>query len=191
MNATKQPPVYQLKVTLTGTKPPIWRRFLVPANILLSQLHSVLQIVMGWEDCHLHQFDCKQTLYGIPDEESHGLFDMNVRNEKEYRLSELLQKEKESLVYDYDFGDGWSHKVVLEKLLSPDKSLKRPLCLKGKGACPPEDCGGIWGYQDLLEILSDPSHPESEEMLEWIGRDFDPAVFNPDAVNAMLTVEAG
>jgi len=98
----------------------------------------------------------------------------------------LLKKEKDSLIYEYDFGDSWEHKIILEKILPYDASLKVPSCIKGKRACPPEDCGGIWGYQNLVEIIKDPSHPEHEEMLEWLGGEFDPEYFDMNETNRML-----
>jgi len=187
MNVKKLRSIYQLKVTLNGSKPPIWRRILVPSNINLASFHVVLQIVMGWSDSHLHQFISGSTMYGIPDDESGGDFGFEINNENEYNLSQLLRKEKDSLIYEYDFGDGWEHKIILEKVLPHDTSLDVPRCIKGKRACPPEDCGGIWGYQDLIEIINDTSHPEHEEMLEWLGGDFDPEYFDVNETNEILS----
>lgn len=187
MNVKKLRSIYQLKVTLNGSKPPIWRRILVPSNINLASFHVVLQIVMGWSDSHLHQFISGSTMYGIPDDESGGDFGFEINNENEYNLSQLLRKEKDSLIYEYDFGDGWEHKIILEKVLPHDTSLDVPRCIKGKRACPPEDCGGIWGYQDLIEMINDTSHPEHEEMLEWLGGDFDPEYFDVNETNAILS----
>jgi len=126
-------------------------------------------------------------MYGIPDDESGGDFGFEINNENEYNLSQLLRKEKDSLIYEYDFGDGWEHKIILEKVLPHDTSLDVPRCIKGKRACPPEDCGGIWGYQDLIEIINDTSHPEHEEMLEWLGGDFDPEYFDVNETNEILS----
>lgn len=159
----------------------------MPSNINLASFHVVLQIVMGWSDSHLHQFISGSTMYGIPDDESGGDFGFEINNENEYNLSQLLRKEKDSLIYEYDFGDGWEHKIILEKVLPHDTSLDVPRCIKGKRACPPEDCGGIWGYQDLIEMINDTSHPEHEEMLEWLGGDFDPEYFDVNETNAILS----
>jgi hypothetical protein len=179
----KTPPTYQLKVALLGVKPPIWRRILVPADLSLGRLHGVLQVAMGWTDSHLHQFIADNTFYGTPNEDFG--FD-EVRDENRYRLNQLLQSEKDWVKYEYDFGDSWEHRITLEKILPAEDKGLLPRCIKGKRACPPEDCGGIWGYQNLLEILADPKHDEHEDMLEWLGGEFDPEEFDLDVTNAML-----
>jgi len=176
--------IYQVKVSLKGAKPPIWRRLLVPSNLTLGQFHMVLQISMGWTDSHLHQFISDGVYYGMSDEELDSW--MEIENENKFKLSQLLTKEKDSLVYEYDFGDGWEHKVTLEKILPYDNKTELPKCIKGKLACPPEDCGGIWGYYGLLEIINDPENPEHEEMLEWLGGDFDPEALDLEEINALL-----
>ncbi len=175
--------IYQLKVSLRGAKPPIWRRILVEDTVWLPKFHDVLQIVMGWTGSHLHQFIAANQFYGVPDPD----FDFTrIRDEKKYRLSHILKKEKESIIYEYDFGDGWEHEITLEKILPYDPNLSIPQCLKAKGACPPEDVGGIWGYYDFLEALSDPSHPEHDDYKEWAGGDFDPTAYDIKEVNQML-----
>ncbi len=178
--------MYQLKITLNGSKPPIWRRILVQPDITLGQLHEVLQIVMGWTDSHLHQFVFGPEIFGVPDDEEGGLFGFQVKDENKHRLSEFLRREKDFLSYEYDFGDGWEHKILLEKILPFDGSVKLPKCIKGKKACPPEDCGGIWGYQELIEILGDVSHPEHQAMIEWLGGNIDPEFFDLGEVNDVL-----
>jgi len=181
--ATKtHPSICQLKVTLTGSKPPIWRRLLVPSTVRLSDVHDVLQIAMGWTNSHLHEFIAKGERYGASDPE----MDYEPGEESRVRLGQLLQKEKDSLDYEYDFGDGWRHKIVLEKILSFDKKTVLPKCVAGKRACPPEDCGGIWGYENLLKVIRDPSDPEYEETMEWLGENFDPDAFDIAEVNAVL-----
>ncbi|MGR9045305.1 MAG: plasmid pRiA4b ORF-3 family protein [Gammaproteobacteria bacterium] len=176
--------IYQIKVSLNGVKPPIWRRLLVPGNLTLGRFHEVLQISMGWTNSHLHQFISDGVFYGKPDEELD--FGMEVKNEDKFKLSQLLKKEKDSLVYEYDFGDGWEHKVTLEKILPYDNKAELPKCIKGKRACPPEDCGGIWGYSDLLRILNVPENPEHEDMREWLGGDFDSEALDLGEINALL-----
>ena len=183
--------IYQLKVTLKDSKPPIWRRILVPSKIDLGGFHGILQIVMGWTDSHLHQFVSGRTLYGTPFDEFGSGLDMECEDETEYSLSQLMKKEKDSIIYEYDFGDGWEHKIILEKILPYDSSVRVPTCVKGKRACPPEDCGGIWGYGNLLEAIKDPSHPEHREMLEWLGGEFDPEVFDIEQTNNALTAYHG
>lgn len=184
--APKRPPitsVYQLKVTLKDSKPPIWRRIQVPSDITLYKLHRVLQVVMGWTDSHLHQFIIGGRYYGEPDPD---FGDVEVVSERRAKLCQVAGSEKEKLVYEYDFGDDWLHQVVVEKILPPEVGRSYPVCLAGKRSAPPEDCGGIWGYQDFLAAIGDPKHPEHEEMLEWVGGDFDPEAFDLDEVNQGL-----
>lgn len=177
--------IYQIKVTLEGAKPPIWRRLLVTSDMKLSDLHEVIQDAMGWYNYHMHQFIANGAFYGVPDDEF-GDFGPDMRDEKKHRLSDLLKKEKDSIRYEYDFGDSWFHKIILEKVLPFDKDTETPRCIKGKRACPPEDCGGIWGYAEILEIMKDPSHPEHEDTAEWVGEHFDPEEFDVEAINLSL-----
>jgi hypothetical protein len=174
--------MYQIKVTLNGVRPPIWRRLLVPSSLSLADLHEVLQVAMGWTDSHLHQFVARGVLYGEPDPE----FGMERIKEKRVRLDEVLRTVKDAMIYEYDFGDGWEHKIVLEKVLGGAKEDARLSCIAGARACPPEDCGGVWGYADLLKIIADPSNPEYEETLDWLGAGFDPERFDIAAVNNVL-----
>jgi len=177
--------VYQLKITLEGLLPPVWRRFQVPSDMNLVKLHQAIQCVMGWEDGHLHQFKVGKTYYGMtyPDD-SDGM--PKTRDEEKARLHELVSRPKAKFVYEYDFGNGWEHEVVLEKILSPDPDVQYPVCLEGKRACPPEDCGGVWGYADLLDMIADPNHPDHEDLREWLGDDFDPEKFDVEKVNNAL-----
>ena len=174
--------MYQLKVTLKGARPPIWRRLLVPSSFSLGDLHGVLQVAMGWMDSHLHGFVARGAVYGQRDAE----FESGTIDEKRVRLDEVLRAEKDAMVYEYDFGDGWEHKIVLEKVLGGAPEEAAPSCLAGARACPPEDCGGVWGYANLLKVVADPSHPEHEEMLEWLGDGFDPGRFDAAGVNRVL-----
>jgi len=174
--------VLQIKVTLRESKPPIWRRIQVTNNITLYKLHQVLQVVMGWQNAHLHQFVINGTYYGQP----HPDYGFEVRSERGAKLSQVAAHEKFKFLYEYDFGDSWQHEILIEKVLPLNPEVRYPICLKGKRACPPEDCGGIWGYEDLLEILRDPNHSNYEEMLEWIGGEFDPEAFDRDEVNRQL-----
>ncbi|MEI7789114.1 MAG: plasmid pRiA4b ORF-3 family protein [Chlorobiaceae bacterium] len=187
MSANQPQSIFQLKVTLSGSKPPIWRRILVPDNITLGRLHVVLQVVMGWSDCHLHQFSVKGERYSPRDkDEEVNLFGKPVKDEKKARLSSLFVSEHDFMIYDYDFGDSWEHHIILEKFLPFDSSIKLPVCLTGKGACPPEDCGGVWGYHDLLEIVADKSHPDYEDTMDWLGEDFSPETFDKTKANDIL-----
>jgi hypothetical protein len=169
--AKKQLMIYQIKITLKGSKPPIWRRLEVSADIRLNDLHDVIQDAMGWFDCHLHHFE-QNSIYYAPIHSPDGmpLDDFGDHNEAKFKLSQLLTTPKQNLEYLYDMGDSWAHSITLEKVLEPDPAKKYPLCSKGRGACPPEDCGGIWGYYELLETLNDPNHSEHNDMLKWHGK---------------------
>jgi hypothetical protein len=180
-------PVLQVKLSLLGvSKPPVWRRLLVPANIRLDRLHGVIQAAMGWEDCHMHAFSDGSCEYGLADPE------LGHRDERKVTLGRLLKREGERIRYSYDFGDGWEHEIVVEGALAAEPGVRYPVCLAGKGACPPEDCGGVWGYEDLREALADSAHEQHEEMLEWLGlqtaAEFDAARFDADEVNRALSV---
>jgi len=180
--AAREVPVYQIKVTLGGSKPPIWRRVLVRSDTSLGQLHGILQAVMGWADYHLHQFIVGQTYYGVPHED----YGSEMRDESRVRLKQIVPSEKFKFRYEYDFGDSWLHHLLVEKILPPEAGQYYPVCIKGKRACPPEDVGGIWGYDSFLEAVRNPDHPEHEDMLEWIGGEFDPEAFDLDEVNEAL-----
>jgi hypothetical protein len=174
--------IYQLKITLNHSKPPIWRRVEVPDTITLAQLHQIIQAAMGWYDSHLHQFAVGRVYYGVPDPEDFE----EVRDERRVKLNQILTAPKQKLVYEYDFGDSWEHVVLLEKVVPPEPSIHYPRVTAGKRACPPEDVGGVWGYESFLEAIRDPKNPEHEEMLEWAGGEFDPELFDLAAVNAAL-----
>ncbi len=172
--------IYQIKVTLLGTKPPIWRRLLVPASFTLAQLHHVLQIAMGWDDSHLHEFHIGDEVYGTPDPESDAM------NESTVRLSRVLGEVRAKAIYNYDFGDDWQHAITVEKILPPAAGQAYPVCVAGKLHGPPEDCGGVYGFYNLLGILADPEHDEYEEMQDWLGDEFDAEAFSLDEINSRL-----
>jgi hypothetical protein len=173
--------IYQLKVTLLGTKPPIWRRLQVPGNVTLEKLHSILQAAMGWSESHLHLFTVDGEDFSDP------MFELeDAANERKAKLKEIAPRTGVAFRYVYDFGDNWEHEVWIEDVLPPGEGCTQPVCLKGKRACPPDDCGGVWGYEDFLEAIRDPKHKEHEEMLEWIGGGFDPEAFDPKEVNKFL-----
>jgi hypothetical protein len=161
-------PVYAIKVTLLGTKPPIWRRFLTECNITLGQLHRTLQIVMGWSNSHLHQFM------------------MHKRKQTDgAKLRDLINLPGSKFLYEYDFGDGWQHELVLEEILKTEGPFQR-CCVAGARRCPPEDCGGPYGYRELLDALNNTSHPEHKFVCEWLGAGFDPQEFSVEEVNRRL-----
>ena len=174
--------VYRLKVTLRGLQPPIWRRFLVPGQLSLRHLHLALQVVMGWTNSHLHRFECGGTYYGEPDPD----YGIHQEDEATARLDALLRKPGDHLMYEYDFGDCWEHDVVLEAVLPAGQADHHPAVEGGQRACPPEDVGGPPGYQDFLSILADPCRAKDEEMLSWLGGDFDSERFDPERLNAVI-----
>jgi hypothetical protein len=175
---------YQLKITLRGSKPPIWRRFVVPETIKMNHLHEVIQAVMGWCDEHLHAFDVGGERYTALTRDGIDL-DMEGEDESRFRLCDVIDGLKSKFAYQYDFGDDWEHQLVLEKIL-PAPESKAFVCVAGKGASPPEDCGGIWGYYHLLEVLADADDPEHDDMKEWVGGKIDPDEFDLEAVNKSL-----
>jgi len=213
MNST----VHHIRVSLRGAKPPIWRRVAVPSDITLGRLHEVVQIVMGWTNAHLHHFllrdkalkpgpeeiarriredawdeDFLARIHGerhfVPAQSPLGEpLDMEGEDENAVTLAEVCPKVKSKLIYEYDFGDGWEHTIEVQKIIEPEPGVEYPVCLGGKKCCPPEDCGGIWGYYELLETIADPDADDHDDMVEWLGSDFDPDAFDLDEVNAMLT----
>lgn len=182
---TKQPAeIYQIEITLLGSQPRIWRRFAVPASMTLAKLHDVIQIIMGWTNSHLHQFIIGEEYYGMSDPEI-GL-DMDVIDESKVKLRDAVGRKRKRFMYEYDFGDSWEHELEVLKVGPPEPGVHYPVCLAGERACPPEDCGGVWGYESLLQTIADPSHEEYEEMMEWLGDEFEPEAFDLDAVNRIL-----
>ena len=176
--------IYQFKVTLRGIRPPIWRRFQVTDDLTFYQLHRVLQEVMGWYDGHLHAFDLNG--FQITDAETLAEGWNDGEDERKATVKKHVHREGQKFRYEYDFGDSWDHEVLLEKVLPVEADAYYPRCLKGKRACPPEDCGGIWGYEDLLKILADKKHPEYDTYFEWVGGELDPEAFDLEEINEIL-----
>ncbi|MDR2403534.1 MAG: plasmid pRiA4b ORF-3 family protein [Spirochaetaceae bacterium] len=179
--------LFVLRISLKRISPQIWRSIQVPGFISLGDLHRIIQIVMGWSDSHLHSFRIDGITYGI-DSEAFDI-DMEEENEDCYSLEDLNLWEKQRFLYTYDFGDNWEHQILVSKILSPpagsSDAYLRPCCLNGKRACPPEDCGGVWGYEELLECISQPRKKRSRELAEW-EEEFDPEFFDVDIVNELL-----
>jgi len=183
--ALEKPRFYQIKITLLGCRPPIWRRLTLSSDTTLGQLHRIVQGSMGWQDTHLHLFKVDNgTLYGPPELDD-GM--MPMKDENSVTLGEVLRKPEKTLSYEYDFGDGWSHEILLEKSLPLVGDAPVPTCEKAVGACPPEDVGGPGGYAQLLEILQDQDHPEYDSMLEWLGDEpLDPTFVDLAEINELL-----
>jgi hypothetical protein len=165
---------FELELTLRDVEPPVWRRIVVPQSVTLHRLHGLIQAAMGWENSHLHLFAIDGRDYGDP-EDGDDMGDLRTR------LSDVVAPGS-VFRYDYDFGDGWEHDVQVLGTTTSDE----PRCLDGARACPPEDCGGPPGYEDLLEVLADPEHPDNDDLRDWLGSEFDPEVFDVAAADAAV-----
>jgi hypothetical protein len=146
----------------------------------------VLQLAMGWDDGHMHDFRIGRTRYGIPDRAEKLMGLPGTASERTARLCNVLGKVGAKAVYTYDFGDGWEHGIVVEKILMAEAGQAYPMCEDGKRHGPPEDCGGVPGFYDLLQAIGDPEHEQYGEMRDWLGDDFDPEAFSVDEVNRRL-----
>jgi hypothetical protein len=173
--------VFQLRIRLEGIDPVVWRRVLVPGSVRLAKLHAMFQAAMGWTDSHLHAFQIGGQLFGMCVVD----WDEDEIDEREVTVVAALRDQRR-FVYDYDFGDSWSHEVVVEDFRRLPIGLKHAVCLDGENACPPEDCGGAGMYAVLCEALADPSHEEHDEYSQWLGEAFDPAAFDLAVTNAAL-----
>ena len=175
--------ILQLKITLLGIDPKIYRIIQVPVTITLRNLHKVLQRVLEWQNYHLYQFGKAGQSFGPKSRD----FDMpEVQNDKSVPLAALLPKPRHKLYYEYDFGDGWLHEILLQKILAAAEGVRYPVCIQGKHAGPPEDSGGPPGYCNLLEALDDPAHEGHEEAKDWLGEDYDAYAFDLEGVNRRL-----
>lgn len=187
--------VHLLRIVLVDVKPAVWRELLVPSEIRLDRLHLVIQIAMGWDNAHMHEFIAgtlrEGRRFGWPNPDDDPLFGMPAtENESKFTLAEIAPAKGDKFRYWYDFGDDWYHQISVKGVISADPSLKLPLCILASRACPPEDCGGPWGYSEMLKALADAGHERHEELQEWIGDDFDPAFVDVDAINAALAAYA-
>ncbi|HAM51469.1 MAG TPA: hypothetical protein DCP92_12555 [Nitrospiraceae bacterium] len=173
--------VYQFKISLKGIKPSIWRRIQVPETYTFWDLHVAIQDAMGWTDSHLHHFEIKNPLTGAREEigiPGDDFFEVEIKPGWKRKIAKYFTIKNDKALYVYDYGDDWQHSVKLEKILPRNESSEYPVCIGGARECPPEDCGGIWGYADFLEAIMDPRHPSHRETLEWAGGDFDPEAFD-------------
>jgi hypothetical protein len=182
--AAPGPVAYRLHVVLEGIEPPIWRQVSIPGQISLSGLHECLQVVMGWQNYHLHQFIIGETIYTEPNDE----WEIPVKDDRRTRLQRVAPQPGGSFRYEYDFGDNWRHQITVEAIRPQDDLTTIPWCLDGKRACPPEDCGGASGYANLLKALENRRHPDHRWLREWAGPHYDSEVFSLQAVNSALAV---
>jgi Plasmid pRiA4b ORF-3-like protein len=175
-------PVLQVRMTLMDVDdPPVWRRVLIPATYPLDRVHAVIQAAMGWQNCHMHAFRLGDVSYGLPDPDDV----LGFLDERKSRLGDLGAT-VDRIEYEYDFGDSWEHELVVEaRTVAQDEGIY-PACVAGEGACPPEDCGGSYGFEEFKELLAGPPSAEREEMLQWAGGDYDPARFNLTAANTAV-----
>lgn len=176
--------IIQLKITLNDSNPPIWRRVLVEKSSTFLKLHHIIQDTMGWTNTHLHEFD----INGKSISERSEMSEDDDIDASTVTLESLIKKPKEKFIYSYDFGDDWEHQILVEKFLPRDAKIKYPTCIDGELNCPPEDCGGVWGFENILEIIKNKKHPEYEDTLDWIGEDYDPAYFDKKEINAALSL---
>lgn len=182
----KPKPTYRLKITLEAVDPPVWRRVLVPSSITLARLHAVIQGAMGWTDSHLHQFDIDGVRYGPGDDDDHDFDDDEPAVDERRVALHSVASAKAVFTYTYDLGDDWRHRIEVEEVTPPDRSVAYPRAVDGARACPPEDVGGPYGYGGFLEAIADPHHEEHDDYLDWVGGSFDPARFDLDEANRRL-----
>jgi hypothetical protein len=168
----------QFKITLLESNPPIWRRIQVK-NCTLDKFHERIQTAMGWTNSHLHQFEIDGERYGDPELIDDGFEDFECVDSTITKISEIVPKDGKrfQFTYEYDFGDCWKHEVLFEGCLKAEKGGRYPLCVEGERACPPEDVGGIGGYEEFLEALADPKHEQHDDFVEWAG-EFAPEMFD-------------
>jgi hypothetical protein len=178
--------IFQFKITLRDTRPPVWRRIQV-ADGTLDELHEDIQLAMGWTNSHLHQFRFGEKIYGDPDLLQELMEDFGAGNSRTTKLSDVIPADGREFRfgYEYDFGDSWDHEVLFERFVPAEPGKQYPLCVDGKRACPPEDVGGTWGYADYVEAIQDPDHERHDELLEWNGP-FDPEAFDPEAATEAM-----
>jgi hypothetical protein len=174
-----RPSIHTIKVSLRHMKPPVWRRLQVPSTTNLAELHHIIQAAMGWYDCHLHQFEVDGVDYADP---AHMLDETTDEARRTLARMQVGQR----FAYWYDFGDDWWHDITVESVERADPALTYPRCVTGRRTCPPEDCGGPWGFDELMRALGDEKHPDHEMYREWIPVDYDPARFNLDEINEAL-----
>jgi len=178
-------PIYQLKILFCEIKPPIFRILQIKGNANLGKLHDYIQGAMGWTNSHLHEFKIKGQSYRAYEQMYEDIDEPDMNDEKDYRINKLLQ-EGDSFGYIYDFGDCWEHEIFVEKIIPPEDGVHYPICTYGERSCPPEDCGGPWGYEDFLLILKDPEHEDHEHYSEWVGEGFGPDKFDMEKTNRVL-----
>ena len=181
---TSDIPDYHLQIVLEESDPEIWREIVVPGNLTLENVHYAVQAAMGWQNSHMHQFEFDDRNFTELTDD--GFTDDDIEDEQKVTLHDLFADSKKLLRYWYDFGDDWWHQIKVLKKIPATEKVETFVCVAGEKRCPMEDTGGLWGYYDKLEALKDPKHPEHEDMLEWMGKEFDPDFFDIKFVNKEL-----
>lgn len=172
--------IIQMKISLDDIKPEIWRRFTIDSSSSLADLHITLQVVMGWENYHLYGFYIDDAKYGPEEDES------DPEDANKTTLKSLKLKTKQEFRYVYDFGDDWQHTILIEKIEKSENASELPLCLEGARCCPPEDCGSIPGYENLIKAMQKPKSSEAKDLIEWLGKIYDPEEFDLALINSIL-----
>ena len=176
-----------LCVTLLGIETPIWRRLRMSANMTLDQLHYAIQGSFGWENCHLHAFTIGGKTYSSNQPAPTGLFgETGDQDSKKVTIADLIEQKIKKFTYEYDFGDSWTHEIKIEKAIPCAKQIKATECIDGKRNCPPEDCGGIWGYEEFVKAMKNKKHPEHRDLIDWYGGPFDPDKFSLQNANKLI-----
>lgn len=172
----------EFSIVLNETNPPVWRQLIIPDSFSLYELHHAIQLAFDWRNYHLYNFIVNDKAYGDPS----LLEDLDCLSDKLVNISSIFKTTGSTVIYEYDFGDGWIHNIKLEKIAENLAEIKYPICIDGSMACPPEDCGGISGYEHLLKVVKNSKHPEYKEMVQWLGKVFDPEAFHLQKVNKEL-----
>jgi hypothetical protein len=176
---------YRLLVKIDGSEPTVWRLISVPGHMTLADLDRIIQSAMGWTNSHMHLFVIDGNFYGVPDDE--WIDDKPMLPDEEFTLDEVLGTSVKGFLHEYDFGDGWHHEVTVQAVeLIDDERNSWPMCLAGANACPPEDVGGLGGYEDFLHAIGDPSHEQHKAMWRWCGGPFDPKGFDINSANRAI-----
>jgi hypothetical protein len=178
--------IYQIKVGLLEINPLIWRRFLIPANVTLHRLHLVLQDVMGWQNYHLYSFQIGKKEYSTPNPDN-DFYELDFKNSYQAKLGNIVKEKGSIFLYEYDFGDGWEHQLLVEDIIDRDLEKRYPICIAGENASPPEDSGGPHGYMEMLEIIKNPYHKEFNSARTWLGKKIDPYKFDLKLANLRLS----
>ncbi|HEY3842077.1 MAG TPA: plasmid pRiA4b ORF-3 family protein [Acidimicrobiales bacterium] len=176
--------LFQLRIELDEVDPAVWRRLLIPGQVKLAKLHLMLQAAMGWSDSHLHAFAIGELRFGLQADDFED-YDEDEIDEASLTVKSALAS-ADHFTYEYDFGDGWEHRITVEATLPEPAPMKFAVCLEGQNACPPDDVGGPGGYENFLAALADPGHAEHQDYKRWIGGAFDPAEFDLGLVNILL-----